>query len=133
MNKQIITKELTEIYLENYLSLEKEQYKRNYNLDEITRYYLSIYKQILKILTNESISNNKINQLVYSISLIYLKKYIKENTYDDIDLYTKEFIISYKYISKEIDKDYTLKELLKESTSDPKKSIQTKTYKKYCL
>ena len=130
MNKQIIAKELTEIYLENYLSLQKEQYKRNYNLDEITRYYLSIYKQILKILTNESISNNKINQLVYSISLIHLKKYIKENTYDDIDLYTKEFIISYKYISKEIDKDYTLKELLKESTSDPKKSIQTKTYKK---
>ena len=130
MNKQIITKELTEIYLENYLSLEKEQYKRNYNLDEITRYYLSIYKQILKILTNEIIFNNKINQLVYSISLIHLKKYIKENTYDDIDLYTKEFIISYKYISKEIDKDYTLKELLKESASDPKKSIQTKTYKK---
>lgn len=130
MNIPKIAKELSEIYLENYLSLEKEQHKRNYNLDEITRIYLSIYKQILKKLIDENIFNNKINSLAYSISLIYLKKHIKENICNDIILYTKEFIETYKYISKEIDKDYALKELLKGSTSDSKKNIQTKTYKK---
>ena len=131
MNIQKIAKELTEIYLENYLSLEKEQYKRNYNLDEITRYYLSIYKQILKILIESKIINFQNNQLAYSISLIYLKKYIKENTYDNIEIYTKEFIISYKYSIQNINKDYMLKSLLEElNIKDSKNNIQTKTYKK---
>ena len=130
MNKQIITKELTEIYLENYLSLEKEQYKRNYNLDEITRYYLSIYKQILRSLIDKLMFNNQINSLTYSISLIYIKNKIKENHYHDINTYINEFIEIYKYAVKEIDKDYSLKELLKENIKETKKNIQTKTYKK---
>lgn len=130
MNKQTISKELTEIYLENYLSLEKEQYKRNYNLYEITRIYLSIYKQILKILMNSKIINVQINQIAYSISLIYIKKKIKENLYNDIKTYIQDFLEVYKDIQKEINKDFTLKELLEESINETRKNIQTKTYKK---
>ena len=41
MNKQEIANELSKIYLENNLILEKEKYNRNYNIIEITRIYLS--------------------------------------------------------------------------------------------
>jgi len=130
MNKQIIANDLTEIYIDNYLLLEKKQYKRNYNLGEITSYYLSMYKQILKILINEVIFNNQINLLAYKASIIYIKNNIKENFCYDINVYTKEFIETYKCILKEIGKDYILKELLKESIKDSKENIQTKIYKK---
>ena len=129
MNKQEIANELSKIYLENYLKLETQKYNRNYNLDEITRMYLSIYKQILKILIDSKIFNNSINQIAYSISLLYLN--MKENIYDDITLYTKEFINSYKYAINEINKDYTLKELLQQPyKQDSKNNIQSKIYKK---
>ena len=129
MNKNQIANELSKIYLENYLKLETQKYNRNYNLDEITRMYLSIYKQILKILIDSKIFNNSINQIAYSISLLYLN--MKENIYDDITLYTKEFINSYKYAINEINKDYTLKELLQQPyKQDSKNNIQSKIYKK---
>ena len=129
MNKNQIANELSKIYLENYLKLETQKYNRNYNLDEITRMYLFIYKQILKILIDSKIFNNSINQIAYSISLLYLN--MKENIYDDITLYTKEFINSYKYAINEINKDYTLKELLQQPyKQDSKNNIQSKIYKK---
>ena len=129
MNKNQIANELSKIYLENYLKLETQKYNRNYNLSEITRIYLSIYKQILKILIDSKIFNNSINQIAYSISLLYLN--MKENIYDDITLYTKEFINSYKYAINEINKDYTLKELLQQPyKQDSKNNIQSKIYKK---
>lgn len=129
MNKNQIANELSKIYLENYLKLETQKYNRNYNLDEITRMYLSIYKQILKILIDSKIFNNSINQIAYSISLLYLN--MKENIYDDITLYTKEFINSYKYAINEINKDYMLKELLQQPyKQDSKNNIQSKIYKK---
>ena len=129
MNKQEIANELSKIYLENYLKLETQKYNRNYNLDEITRMYLSIYKQILKILIDSKIFNNSLNQIAYSISLLYLN--MKENIYDDITLYTKEFINSYKYAINEINKDYMLKELLQQPyKQDSKNNIQSKIYKK---
>ena len=129
MNKNQIANELSKIYLENYLKLETQKYNRNYNLDEITRMYLSIYKQILKILIDSKIFNNSINQIAYSISLLYLN--MKENIYDDITLYTKEFINSYKYTINEINKDYMLKELLQQPyKQDSKNNIQSKIYKK---
>ena len=89
MNKNQIANELSKIYLENYLKLETQKCNRNYNLDEITRMYLSIYKQILKILIDSKIFNNSINQIAYSISLLYLN--MKENIYDDITLYTGHY------------------------------------------
>ena len=56
---------------------------------------------------------------------------MKENIYDDITLYTKEFINSYKYAINEINKDYTLKELLQQPyKQDSKNNIQSKIYKK---
>lgn len=129
MNKQEIANELSKIYLENYLKLETQKYNRNYNLSEITRIYLSIYKQILKILIDSKIFNNSINQIAYSISLLYLN--MKENIYDDITLYTKEFINSYKYTINEINKDYMLKELLQQPyKQNSKNNIQSKIYKK---
>ena len=129
MNKNQIANELSKIYLENYLKLETQKYNRNYNLDEITYIYLSIYKQILKILIDSKIFNNSINQIAYSISLLYLN--MKENIYDDITLYTKEFINSYKYAINEINKDYMLKELLQQPyKQDSKNNIQSKIYKK---
>ena len=129
MNKQEIANELSKIYLENYLKLETQKYNRNYNLDEITRMYLSIHKQILKILIDSKIFNNSINQIAYSISLLYLN--MKENIYDDITLYTKEFINSYKYTINEINKDYMLKELLQEpNIKEHKNNIQSKIYRK---
>ena len=129
MNKNQIANELSKIYLENYLKLETQKYNRNYNLDEITRMYLFIYKQILKILIDSKIFNNSINQIAYSISLLYLN--MKENIYDDITLYTKEFINSYKYTINEINKDYMLKELLQQPyKQDSKNNIQSKIYKK---
>ena len=129
MNKNQIANELSKIYLENYLKLETQKYNRNYNLDEITRMYLSIYKQILKILIDSKIFNNSLNQIAYSISLLYLN--MKENIYDDITLYTKEFINSYKYAINEINKDYMLKELLQQPyKQDSKNNIQSKIYKK---
>lgn len=129
MNKQEIANELSKIYLENYLKLETQKYNRNYNLDEITRMYLSIHKQILKILIDSKIFNNSINQIAYSISLLYLN--MKENIYDDVTLYTKEFINSYKYAINEINKDYMLKELLQEpNIKEHKNNIQSKIYRK---
>ena len=129
MNKQEIANELSKIYLENYLKLKTQKYNRNYNLDEITRMYLSIYKQILKILIDSMIFINSLNQIAYSISLLYLN--MKENIYDDITLYTKEFINSYKYAINEINKDYMLKELLQQPyKQDSKNNIQSKIYKK---
>lgn len=129
MNKQELTNELSKLYLENYLTLEIQRYKRNYNLDEITRIYLSIYKQILKILIDSKIFNGKINQIAYSISLIHLN--IKENIYNDITLYTKEFINSYKYAINEINKDYMLKSLLEEQNiKESKNNIQSRIYRK---
>ena len=67
---------------------------------------------------------------MYSITLIYIKKKIKENRYNEINVYTKDFIEIYKCVSREVDKDYSLKELLIETTKDYNKNIKTKTYKK---
>lgn len=129
MNKQEIANELSKIYLENYLTIESQKYKRKYNLDETTRIYLSIYKQILKILIDSKMFNGQINQIAYSISLIHLN--IKENIYNDITLYTKEFINSYKYAITEINKDYMLKSLLEEQNiKEPKNNIQSRIYRK---
>lgn len=129
MNKQKIANELSKLYLENYLTIETEQNNRNYNLDEITRIYLSVYKQILKMLIDSKIFNGMINEMAYSISLIHLN--INEDFYYDINQYTKEFINSYRYAITEINKDYMLKSLLEESTiKEPKNNIQSKIYRK---
>ena len=131
MNRQEIANELSKIYLENYLILEREKYNRDYNVIEITRIYLSIYKQILKILIDLKIFNGKINEMAYSIALIYFNKNIKENIYDDVTVYIKEFIDSYKYAITEINKDYMLKSLLEESNGkDIKNNIQNRIYRK---
>lgn len=124
-----IVNELSKIYIENYLIFEKEKYNRSYNLDEITRIYLSIYRQILKILLDLKIFNVYVNDIAYSVALINLNKNIKDNFYVDINMYVRGFVDSYKYAVKEVNKDYMLKNLFEELNINDL-NIRNKGYRK---
>lgn len=129
MNQEEITtisRELSKIYLENWLSDERNIHRKLYSLEECIKFFLSGYKTILKSLTNTEIFNQPINPLAYSAALIYANKYQKEDEYYYLDSYINEFIRAYKHALKEIEKDYNI--MKKECFEEPKSVlITTKT------